>query len=216
MDLSHPITSVIPSLEGRVLAVLARTTQPLAGRRVAQLAPDISRRGIQLALNRLVGHGLVIAQPSGHAVLYTVNDRHLLWGAVEALVRATESLPRRLRQLIHDDVVMTLGEDEAAQTTVALFGSVARGTSTAESDIDLLVVARHDESDKGVEALKSRLIDDILAATGNACNVYLTTREGIDDLVERHDPMVESWLRDAEMISGPDIRAHLKGAPWPA
>ena len=62
----------------------------------------------------------------------------------------------------------------------------------------------------------SHLIGDIPAATGNACNVYLTTREGIDDLVERHDPMVESWLRDAEMISGPDIRAHLKGAPWPA
>ncbi|NTW42405.1 MAG: hypothetical protein HGA44_21440 [Cellulomonadaceae bacterium] len=216
MDLTHPISSVIPSLEGRVLTVLARTSQPLTGRRVAQLVPDASRSGVQAALNRLVSHGLVVAEPYGHAVFYAANERHLMWEAVHALLQAAEALPRRLRELVRAEVESTLSQDEAAQTTVALYGSVARGTGTPESDVDLLVVTRHAEPDKDVEALVLRLIEDIPAATGNTCNVYLATRRDIDELVARGDPMVGSWLDDAEMISGPDICAPLEGAPWPA
>lgn len=216
MDLTNPILTVIPSLEGRVLAILGRTSQPLTGRRIAQLAPDVSHRGVQFALDRLVRTGLVIADPSTHAVLYTANERHLLWDAVAALVHVVDEIPQRLRKLIRDVVVMTLGEEEAAETAVALFGSVARGTSTPDSDVDLLVVTAYDQSDDYVEGLKFDLIHDISIATGNACNVYITTRDGIDDLVKRHDPMVESWLNDAETIIGPDIHKRLKGAPWPA
>ena len=37
MDLSDPISVVIPSLEGQVLRVLAHTTSPLSGSRIAEL-----------------------------------------------------------------------------------------------------------------------------------------------------------------------------------
>jgi hypothetical protein len=37
MDLSDPVSAVIPSAHGAVRAVLARTTEPLSGRKVAVL-----------------------------------------------------------------------------------------------------------------------------------------------------------------------------------
>ena len=37
MDLTDPMQSVIPSAHGAVLSVLARTDEPLSGRRVAEL-----------------------------------------------------------------------------------------------------------------------------------------------------------------------------------
>jgi hypothetical protein len=37
MDLTNPIQSVIPSAHGAVLNVLARTDEPLSGRRIAEL-----------------------------------------------------------------------------------------------------------------------------------------------------------------------------------
>lgn len=215
MDLTNPISTVIPALDGRVLVVLARTRHPLSGRRVADLVPDASRSGVRLALNRLEGNGLVQGEALGNAVFYTANERHLLWPAVQALVEATDDVPRRLRQLIRDEVVSCLGEDDAAVTSVALFGSVARGAATPESDIDVLIVTPRDRDDPQIETLMSHLIDDVTVATGNQCNVYLATRSRVAELVRDKDPMVASWLADAEMICGPDVHPPLGGAPWP-
>ncbi len=216
VDLSNPITSVIPSLDGRVLVVLARTTRPMPGRQIARLIPDASLRGVQLALNRLEQHGLVRTDPYGHAVLYTANDRHILWPAIEALVEAVDKVPARLREFIREVVASSVGEDEAAEVSVALFGSVARGTSTPDSDIDLLVVTPQGRDDEHVDALGSHLIEDVMVFTGNTCNVYHATRARLRELVREQDPMVESWLHDAEMVNGPDLRPILEGASWPA
>ena len=59
MDLSNPISAIVPSLEGQVLRVLAHSTEPLSGSRVAELATTGSNPGVRTALNRLVRHGTV-------------------------------------------------------------------------------------------------------------------------------------------------------------
>ena len=57
MDLSDPISVVIPSLEGQVLRVLAHTTTPLSGSRIAELVTTGSNPGIRTALGRLATPG---------------------------------------------------------------------------------------------------------------------------------------------------------------
>ena len=52
MDLGRPYSSVSPTLEGDVLAVLARTSGPLTGRAVARLAARGSQSGINRAPER--------------------------------------------------------------------------------------------------------------------------------------------------------------------
>jgi hypothetical protein len=57
MDLSDPISVIIPSLEGQVLRVLAHTTTPLSGSRIADLVTTGSNPGIRTALGRLATPG---------------------------------------------------------------------------------------------------------------------------------------------------------------
>ncbi|MFM9112316.1 MAG: hypothetical protein ACKOPB_03520, partial [Actinomycetota bacterium] len=64
MDVSSPISSVIPGVPGVVLQILARTELPLTGNGIADLADGVvSRAGVTKALSTLVAHGLVECRP---------------------------------------------------------------------------------------------------------------------------------------------------------
>ncbi|PJI93648.1 nucleotidyltransferase domain-containing protein [Luteimicrobium subarcticum] len=214
MDLTHPIATVIPSLDGRVLAVLSRTTRPMAGRQIARLLPDASLRGVQLALERLERQGLVLAEPFAHAVMFSANRRHLLWPAIERLVEAAASTPTQLRRLVQH-TVQSFDPELAPRLSIALYGSAARQAATPDSDIDVLIVEPAPASAR-VDDLVAHLAEEVRLATGNDCNVYLTTRERLDEMVRERDPIIASWLEDAEMVTGPDVRPHLEGSPWRA
>ena len=70
MDLSNPIHSVIPSVQGDVLVTLARSGRPLSGRGVAELVSDrASPSGVKAALRSLVASGLVTAEPHPPVIL---------------------------------------------------------------------------------------------------------------------------------------------------
>ena len=83
MDVSHPIRSIIPTLDAPVLEVLARTRRRLSGREVHRLAGTGSVRGVQLVLARLVAQGLGDAEEHAGAILYAANRAHLAWPAIE-------------------------------------------------------------------------------------------------------------------------------------
>src|ERR1035437_8264153 len=57
MDLSDPISVIIPSLEGQVLRVLDHATTRLSGSRIADLVTTGSNPGIRTALGRLATPG---------------------------------------------------------------------------------------------------------------------------------------------------------------
>ncbi len=81
MDLAHPITDVVPSAHGPVLAVLASTSTPLTGRAVAGLTrPRVSQPRVAAILHDLARAGLVIRTPAGSASLFTLNREHLAAG----------------------------------------------------------------------------------------------------------------------------------------
>lgn len=213
MDLSDPIGDVIPTLEGRVLQVLARTDLPLSGSRVAAFIPSATREGVRLALNRLVRAGLVNSRPSPPAVVFSANRRHLLWPAVARLVSDTDQIVHLLKTRIVEMTARQLA-DASSCTAVALFGSVARGEARPDSDVDLLVVTPDEVGDDAGEALVAALIDEVQAATGNQCNVYAVRRRHFDDLIRTGDPMIASWDREALTVQGPDIRRRIRGATW--
>jgi predicted nucleotidyltransferase len=209
MDLSDPISVVIPSLEGQVLRVLAHTTTPLSGSRIAELVTTGSNPGIRTALGRLVHHGTVLARRSGPSILYTANRDHLTWPTIEHAVQTADTLLDTLQDHIADLARAHLGQLDAESTTLALFGSVARGTSTLDSDIDIVAVFPDNLDAHTIEQLVDAVTAGVQRWTGNSCNVYDITSTRLAQMSAAHDPMIESWAADARTFLGPDLRRRL-------
>lgn len=189
MDLSNPIRSVVPAVQGDVLAVLARTDTPLSGRTVASLAPGVSSSGVKLALRALTESGLVIAEPHPPAILYRLNRRHLAADAVTELA----SLRVRMLEAMRSHVASW----EPAPWGVWLFGSAARGDGSAKSDIDVVVVWPSDgDEDPRRDAELERFTDDVEGWTGNPCSVIEYSREDFADLLASTERLARDLRAD--------------------
>lgn len=207
MDVAHPIRSVVPTLDGPILEVLARTTQPLTGREVHRLAGIGSQTGIRLALTRLVHQGLVISDERSQAIFYQANRNHIAWPVVLELTGLRRSLVERLRGLI--------GSWTVPPVHASLLGSAARADGDAGSDIDILLVrptsAAEDEPPwaEQVDTLRS----GVQSWTGNHCQVFQLDLPRLREHVDSQDPLVDEWRRDAIRITGDDLRVVLRGLP---
>lgn len=196
MDLTQPLSSIAPSLDGDTLTVLARTAAPLTGRGVASLVRRGSQPRIQAILDRLVSEGLVDAQPAGSSVLYALNREHLLAEPVVAAATARETLLDRMQARIGTWAVPPLH--------VSLFGSLARATAGTGSDVDLLVVRPDNVEPTGQRwaAQLSELEGLVLRWTGNHLSWFETTRDGLVAAVAEGEPVVTSWRSDAVHLFG--------------
>lgn len=205
MDLSHPVRSIIPSLEGEVFRVLARTVTPLSGSRIAELADSGSNAGIRVALNRMLEHGTITASSAGSAILYTANRDHVLWSAIEASVRAADGTFDNLTERISALARRRAEARREPGVTISIYGSVARGDSTLQSDIDMVVLFPAPD----LTDVDEGLIDDLRVWvprwTGNSCNIYALSRERLSELVATGDPIVDSWRSEAVTVAGPDL-----------
>ena len=197
MDLSSPISSVIPGGRGLVLAVLARTMEPLSGRRIAELAGDrVAKTRVNALLNELVASGLVLADEKPPAVLYRLNRGHLGAAAVEALATMRERLITGLREAI--------GGWDPAVATAWLFGSVARGGGGVESDVDIAVV-RPDAVDPDDARWRDQLVslgDLILRQTGNDASVIEYSEAEVAGLVATDQRIVGSIRAEGIHLAG--------------
>jgi hypothetical protein len=192
MDLANPIHSVIPSVQGDVLAALARSGQPLTGRGVAELVADrASASGVKAALRSLVASGLVTAESHRPVILYRLNRHHLAAGSIESLANLRGRLLDKIREHIAAWSVPARG--------AYLFGSAARGEGTVESDIDVLIV-RPDELNAGDPTWIGQLhafASDVTAWTGNDCRVTDFSERELGELLASPERLAKDLRSDA-------------------
>lgn len=131
MDYARPIEAVIPGVQGRVLAVLARTESELTIRTAARLA-GVSAQQATVVVNRLVDLGLATRREAGSAALVALDRESDAARAVVALADLRRSTMDRLAELARAIA--------PAPASLVVFGSFARGEADAESDLDVLAV----------------------------------------------------------------------------
>lgn len=200
VDLTQPLSTIAPGLEGDALTVLVRTETPLSGRRVAELARKGSHTSMTRVLERLATHGLVISQPVGRAVLYTLNREHVLASAVLAAVDAGSTLRKRLTACIERWEVQPLH--------VSLYGSVARTEADSESDIDVLVVRPDALSQSQLEVWTSQLADLerlVFDWSGNHLSWFETATADLLRASKTDEPIFDSWRADSIPLIGPPL-----------
>lgn len=201
MDLSSPISSVIPSAQGAVLAVLARTHEPLSGRRVAALTDGrVGQRRVNDVLGELADAGIVRCERHPPAKLYVLNREHVAAEGIIALANQCEALLGRIR----DELVGW----QVPPVSACLFGSAARGSAQLDSDLDILLVTDlHDaRRESEWQHQVDRLTEQVQAWSGNACEVLELSRDDLAAAAARDDRLVRELRADAITLGGRDIR----------
>jgi predicted nucleotidyltransferase len=194
MDFRRPLTVVTPTLDGDVLGALARADAEFTGRELARHVGHGSTEGIRRAADRLVAQGVVSRRAAGAAHLYRLNREHLAAPWIEGLAGLRQQLIDRLRAL--------LASWDETPRVVLLFGSVARGQATADSDLDLLVIRRHD-CDPDSDPWRAQLAElqrSATAWTGNDTRV-LELGEG-EVLGSAAESVLKDALRDGIELLG--------------
>jgi hypothetical protein len=206
MNVSRAYSAVAPTVEGDVLVVLAGTTRPLTGRRVARLARRGSVGAVAKALDRLASQGLVLREEAPPASLYMLNRQHVAAPVVEALALIRSELLGRLRQAFSTWSI--------APIHASMFGSAARGDGDAGSDIDILVVRPEgvDAEDATWSAQLWDIGDAVLAWTGNHAGIIDFAERDVGRMTEESPPILGDLRRDAIDLAGMPLRELLRRA----
>jgi predicted nucleotidyltransferase len=198
MDFVHPVQTVIPGVQGRILAVLAETTAELNLRSIASIA-NVSEAQVSRVLPGLVAVGLVERREAPPSALFRLVRDHIAAGPILALSRTRDRMIQEMRQIA--DLL------PVPPASVVIFGSFARGEADAESDIDTLLVrpSGTSESDEAWSVSVQQWIERVGDVSGNRVEVLEVDE---NDVPARLDGGGSVWLeieRDGLIIHGASL-----------
>ena len=187
--------SVIPG-HGAALGVLARTSEPLTGRRIATLTqPQVSQTRVNHILGELARDGVasVDSRPPGR--YYVLTSDHVAAPGILALASMWQTLLDRNQT--------SLGTWRIPPLAAWLFGSTARADAGINSDVDILIVAADHVADEDAWAEQAdSLTDQVRKWSGNACELLALTETEIRDAVQGEDRLIDELRRDAIHLAG--------------
>ena len=133
---------------------------------------------VRQELKRLLRLGLVESRLDGNRTYYRANVHHPLYPDIRNLVLKTSGLVEALREALASvDIKLAF-----------VFGSVAAGAESAESDIDLIVI--------GSLSLRqlSRLLSGVAARVGREINPHVFTVEEFTRRMKARDHFISTVL----------------------
>ena len=192
MQLNRPLATITPTLDGDVLAVLARQEVTFTTGQLHRILDRYSQEGIRKVLLRLARQGIVQSTRIGGTYAYQLNREHLAAGPIIDLTRLAQRLLKQIE--------IYLENWELRPRYAAIFGSAARGTMTEESDIDILLV-RDDSAPIDIwDAQVSALASDVSRWTGNDARPLEYTVSEL--LAARNDPVLRDVVKDGLTVAG--------------
>lgn len=196
MDLKSPISTVVPSLDGPVLLVLAQAEEGLSGRQIHKLAGSGSVAGVRLVLQRLAATGLVHVDDLGNSLLYRLNRKHLLAPIVDQLAD--------LRSTLIDRLADEISAWRIPPVHAGVYGAIARGDGDLDSDVDLLLIRpdSHEFVDVLWEEQVGRLMQTVVDLTGNPAHVFELSRTELAGHLDTEDPILNDWIRPSIQLTG--------------
>ena len=191
--MSRPLSTVTPTLDGDVLAVLARVDSTFTAGQLRRVLARHSEEGIRKVLQRLAKQGVLHVEKAGSAFVYRFNRDHLAAEHVIGLSRLMETLLARLEE--------RLTSWEVRPVYAAVFGSAARGTMTVDSDLDLLLVFPDGADGQRWEAQIALLAADVGRWTGNDLRPLVFAEAELVGRA-REEPVLRDVLDEGLTVAG--------------
>jgi predicted nucleotidyltransferase len=193
VELSRPFSTVTPTLDGDVLAVLARHEITFTTGQLHRILTQHSEEGIRKVLQRLTKQGSVRSGRVGNAFTYELNRDHLAAEHIIGLARLQETFLKRIED--------RLGSWETPPVYAAVFGSAARGDMTVESDVDLLLIRPDGADDDMWETQVNDLVADVTQWVGNDTRPLEFTAAELTDR-GRDEPVLRDVLNEGLTVAG--------------
>ena len=195
VDFRRPVQSVIPGVQGRILAVLAETTAELNLRTIARLA-DVSPAQASRVLPELVALGLVERREVPPSALFVLVDDHVASRLVRALSRSRDAVLKELGTLAH--------KMHPRPVSAVVFGSFARGEADAASDLDVVLVrpAGVGEDDEPWVSSTEKWRIAARRLTGNPVQVLEIDESEVPRRLRRPTPLWTDVRRDGVRVYG--------------
>lgn len=197
MQLHRPLRVITPTVDGDVLAALARADASFTGRGLHRVIGRHSVDGVRKALDRLAEQGIVDVEVVGTAKSYSLNREHLAAPHIIDLARLFDTFLDRLRE--------RLNEWNPSAVYASLFGSAARQEMEPGSDIDLLIVRRDgvDEDDMRWSAQLRDVAADAARWTGNDVRVLEVSATEAKRGVRMGKPLFRDIQKEGIRVIGP-------------
>ncbi len=192
--LRYPLTSVLGSAGNvRVLRALVADRAPLAPSHLARSA-GLTPQGVRLVLDALARQQVVVVHGSGRARLFALNPTHPFAAAIVALFEEEQRRWDALLQAIRE----LLAKRGSAVGAAWLYGSVARGEDTPDSDLDIAVLVRS-------RAVADQLREDMARIEDEQrVRISLTMLTSSElAALPRDDPWWSDVVRDGRVLKGP-------------
>jgi predicted nucleotidyltransferase len=204
MDYVHPVETLIPGVQGRVLTVLARTEAELTMRSVAELA-GVSANQATVVLNRLVRLGIVERRDVGASALVRLVRENEAARSVLSLVD--------LRQGVLARLAGEARKIRPAPACLVVFGSFARGDAHENSDIDVLAVppSGAQVDDGRWTAALGQWSDRAARIAGNPVNLLEARMDELPKLVRREREPWRTIVEEGVVLVG-DIPSEIRAA----
>lgn len=193
MQLNRPLSTVTPTLDGDVLAVLARSEAAFTTGQLHRALTQHSEEGLRKVLRRLTKQGIVLSARVGNAFTYRFNGDHLAAKHIIGLAGLQETFLRRLGD--------RLASWEVPPVYAAVFGSAARGSMTVDSDLDLLLVRPDHVPDDLWEAQVDSLVSSVGCWIGNDIRSVQFTAGELAAL-GRGEPVLGDVLKEGLTVAG--------------
>jgi predicted nucleotidyltransferase len=193
MEFNHPLATITPTLDGDVLALLAQHEASFTTGQLHRVLTRYSEEGIRKVLVRLTRQGIVSSERVGNAFSYQLNRDHLAAGPIIEIAQLMRTLLSRLEQRLE-----SWGDHQPVYA--AVFGSTARGTMTADSDIDMLLVRADDTPFAIWEEQVHALAAEVARWTGNDTRPVEYTVSELD--AARSEPVLRDVLAEGLTVAG--------------
>lgn len=201
MLIRRPLASVFGGRKAAVLEALLGVEGDLSVRDVARIA-GIPPSTASVALRSLEWAGVVTRREIGSTLAYRIDPRHF---AIDGLLRIV-SAARAIEADLSARVTDMLGERPLA---IVLFGSVARGEDELGSDVDLLLVAKHEDQKRRWDPRVHGIAQDLGASMGRRVNMVVAVRPSARRAASSF------WReigRDGRTLAGSSVHDLVRGA----
>ena len=204
VDFRHPLEAVIPGAQGRILAVMLRTSGELNLRTVARLA-GVSIAQASRVLPGLVDLGVIERREVPPSSLFRLVPEHI---ATQLLLDLSNVRGRMLAEMGR-----AAGKIRPVPVSVIAYGSFARGDGDVGSDIDVLIVRPTgiDEDDEQWLRTTERWRTTVSRLSGNVVEVLEADAADVETKLASKSSLWTDVRRDSVVLFGSAIDELLSG-----